>query len=135
MFDRFWHNFTILWDNLYNAQRWEETTTLLAILATLVVSFIFVIRMLRYKDKSFLDWTIVFREIAWFLVAFRFTTSIGFEWEGWRNWSWAVWGYVAVTTILAFVASQREHYYARHSRSPIDRLLKRNLYKDQEKKG
>src|SRR5690606_12558612 len=124
-----------LFNNIYNAEQWEQATTLLAIVATLIVSFIFVIRMLRYRDKTFLDWTIVFREIAWFLVAFRFTSSLGFEWRGWLAWSWLIWAYVAVTTILAFAASQREHYYAKHRRSPLDRLLRRNRHLDEETKG
>lgn len=111
-----------LWKNLYNAQQWEEATTLFAVLATLLVSFVFTIRMLQYKNKSFLDWTIVLREIAWFLVAFRFTTAIGFEWSGWADWSWLVWGYVAFTTILAFAASQREHYNARRYNQTVHKI-------------
>lgn len=132
MIDKFKENILTLWNNTYNAQTWEQATVVVAVLATMVVSFIFVLRMLSYRQKTFLDWTILFREIGWFLVAFRFTTALGMEWEGWMEWSWLIWSYVAITTILAFLASQRERYYARHRRSPIDRLLRRNLYPDKK---
>lgn len=103
-----------LWNNIYNANDWTQATLVSAILVTFIVSLIFTVRMARYQEKSFLDWMILLRETAWVFLSFRYLSALGFDWEGWMQWSWVLWGYIAITTIMALLASQREHYLARY---------------------
>ena len=97
-----------LWDSLLLMETRELKILFVALVITCITSFFFLIRMLRYRNKSFLDNMIMLRELSWFLISARYIATVGFN-ISLANYSWMFWVFMAVASLLAYFASLREH--------------------------
>lgn len=97
-----------LFSSFYNADSWSDAMLYFAIVSVGATSLVLLYRMLRYKGRNRLDNAIVVRELAWILLAFRFTTSIAWGWD-WSSISWLVWLFIALANIGIIFEQNREH--------------------------